>query len=62
MSHLGERWDIGGTPDGSVAPVTFGPRDHVSACQHDIVSKDPPAWIASLRPTVKPSPRSRRAG
>jgi DNA-binding transcriptional regulator YiaG len=28
----------------------------------DIISKDPAAWIASLRPTVKPSPRPRRAG
>jgi DNA-binding transcriptional regulator YiaG len=28
----------------------------------DIISKDPAAWIASLRPTVKPSLRSRRAG
>jgi hypothetical protein len=28
----------------------------------DIISKDPAAWIASLRPTVKPAPRTRRAG
>ena len=28
----------------------------------DIISKDPAAWIASLRPTGKPSPRPRRAG
>ena len=28
----------------------------------DIIGKDPAAWIASLRPTVKPSPRSRWAG